>query len=168
MNVMFASAFNLDTSKFVLISLHEPVLGFMIVDCISWCKMCIKGIVKHNKPKFGLWIFHIHVEVTFYYSLLLCFQQKVDNEEKFTRQWNTCKCQHSACLPELSELVQPESYLPMRGGYGRRGKKAREDRKNIKESWIVSVGFCRSRLYSNGSAGLVIWGSRWEQLHQSW
>lgn len=34
---MFASAFrvNVDTFKFVLISLHEPVLQFMIVDCIS-------------------------------------------------------------------------------------------------------------------------------------
>lgn len=31
MNVMFASAFNIDTSKFVLISLHDPMLGFMIV-----------------------------------------------------------------------------------------------------------------------------------------
>lgn len=61
-------------------------------------------------------------------------------------------------LASLSELVQPESYLPVRGGYGRRGKKAREDWKNIKESWIVSVEFCRSRLYSNGIAGLIIWG----------
>lgn len=125
--------------------------------------MCIKGTVRCNNPKLGLWIFSIHIAVPFHYSLLLCFQQKADNEEK----WNTCKCQHPACLPELSELVQPESYLPMRCGYGWRGKKAREDWKSIKESWIVSVGFCRSRLYSNSIAGLIIWGSRWEQPHQS-
>lgn len=133
--------------------------------------MYAKGTVKCNNLKFGLpwvvWIFGIHMPVPFCSSLLLCYQQGVGSEEKFTRQWNTCKCQRAACSPELSELVQPESYIPMRGGRGRRGKQSREDWKKIKESHVVSVGFCRSRLYSNDVAGLVIWGSRWEQPHQS-
>lgn len=81
MNVMLASAsaFNLDTSKFVLISLHEPMLGFIIVDCISYCKICIKGTVKCNNLKFGFWIFSIRRVSSF--PLLLCFQQKIVSEE---------------------------------------------------------------------------------------
>lgn len=56
MNIMFASVFrvNVDTLNFVLIELHEPMLTFRIVDCISGFKMYSKGAVKHNNLKFGL------------------------------------------------------------------------------------------------------------------
>lgn len=50
---------------------------------------------------------------------------------------------------------------------GKASERGLGKKKKKKESIVVSVGFCRSRLYSNDVAGLVIWGSRWEQPHQS-